>query len=125
MGTKACWQVEPDHSSALFRLTLSAGVGKAMKGDLTPALPIDAIAAPLADALGRGGNAVVLAAPGAGKSTRIPLLLREAPWLSGEILMLEPRRLAARAAAARMAATLGEQVGATVGYRIQIGRAHV
>ncbi len=87
---------------------------------MTAPLPIDAIAVPLVDALGVHGNAVVLAAPGAGKSTRIPLLLKDAPWLQGTIIMLEPRRLAARAVAARMAATLGEQVGATVGYRIRL-----
>ncbi len=87
---------------------------------MTTSLPIDAIAAPLSDALGTHGNAVVLAAPGAGKSTRIPLLLKNAPWLQGSIVMLEPRRLAARAVAARMATTLGEQVGATVGYRIRL-----
>jgi ATP-dependent helicase HrpB len=60
------------------------------------------------------------APPGAGKTTRVPLALLDEPWLgSRRIVMLEPRRLAARAAAARMADTLGEQVGATIGYRIR------
>src|SRR4051812_41583514 len=87
---------------------------------MTSPLPIDAIAAPLAEALGASGSAVVLAAPSAGKSTRIPLLLKGASWLKGSIIMLEPRRLAARAVAARMAATLAEPVGVTVGYRIRL-----
>lgn len=61
------------------------------------------------------------APPGAGKTTRVPLALLDAPWLAGHrIVMLEPRRLAARAAAARMSATLGERVGETVGYRMRL-----
>jgi ATP-dependent helicase HrpB len=64
--------------------------------------------------------AVLQAPPGAGKTTRVPLALLDEPWLGGaRILMLEPRRLAARAAAARMADTLGERVGDTIGYRIR------
>ena len=60
--------------------------------------------------------AVLVAPPGAGNSTRVPLVLAEEPWARGKrIVMLEPRRLAARAAASRMAATLREDVGATVG----------
>lgn len=62
------------------------------------------------------------APPGAGKTTQVPLALREAPWCSGKILMLEPRRLAARGAAAFMATQLGEAVGATVGYQIRFER---
>src|SRR5947199_10630820 len=62
--------------------------------------------------------AVLVAPPGAGKTTRVPLALLDASWLKGrKIVMQEPRRLAARAAARRMAATLGEPVGGTVGYR--------
>ncbi|MCX7296295.1 MAG: ATP-dependent helicase HrpB, partial [Hyphomicrobiales bacterium] len=60
--------------------------------------------------------------PGAGKTTRVPLVLLDEPWAKDKkILLLEPRRLAARAAAARMAATLGEQVGDTVGLRVRFG----
>lgn len=84
-------------------------------------LPIDEILPELCASLEHTPNAVVLAAPGAGKTTRIPLTLLDAPWRAGgRILILEPRRLAARAAARRMAQTLGEPVGKTVGYRIQL-----
>ena len=88
-------------------------------------LPIEAILEDLGTALARHPGAVVLAAPGAGKTTRIPLALleqaRNQSWLGdGKILMLEPRRLAARMAAARMAATLGEKPGETVGYRVRL-----
>src|SRR5262249_19871743 len=60
-----------------------------------------------------------VASPGAGKTTRVPLVLLEEPWADKKILVLEPRRLAARAAAARMASTLREQVGDTVGLRVR------
>ena len=84
-------------------------------------LPIDEALPGLTAAL-RGANAAVLVAPpGAGKTTRVPLVLLEEPWAKGKILLLEPRRLAARAAAARMASTLGEQVGDTVGLRVRFG----
>jgi ATP-dependent helicase HrpB len=89
-------------------------------------LPIDAALPELTAAL-RGNNAAVLVAPpGAGKTTRVPLILAAEPWaqLSGptsRILVLEPRRLAARAAAARMAHNLGEAVGETVGLRVRFG----
>jgi ATP-dependent helicase HrpB len=64
---------------------------------------------------------VLIAPPGAGKTTVVPLALLDQPWVAGrKILMLEPRRLAARAAAARMAQTLGEAVGETVGYRVRM-----
>ena len=64
---------------------------------------------------------MLVAPPGAGKTTRVPLALLDAPWLGGrKIVMQEPRRLAARAAARRMAATLGEAVGETVGYRVRL-----
>jgi len=63
----------------------------------------------------------LVAAPGAGKTTRVPLALLDTPWLAGKkLLMLEPRRLAARAAAHRMASTLRESVGETVGYRMRL-----
>ncbi|WP_324710622.1 ATP-dependent helicase HrpB [Pseudomonas citronellolis] len=85
------------------------------------ALPIDAILPSLRQALGERHEAVLEAPPGAGKTTRVPLALLDEPWLAGQgILMLEPRRLAARAAAERLAAELGEKVGDTVGYRIRL-----
>ncbi|WMT87590.1 ATP-dependent helicase HrpB [Pelagibacterium sp. 26DY04] len=84
-------------------------------------LPIDAVLPQLADALASHTRAVLVAPPGAGKTTRVPLALLEAPWRGdGRIVMLEPRRLAARAAARRMAQTLGEEVGQTVGYRVRL-----
>ncbi|MCS6625354.1 ATP-dependent helicase HrpB [Roseibacterium beibuensis] len=84
-------------------------------------LPIHAVLEPLKAALA-GATAVVLAAPpGAGKTTVVPLALLDEPWLAGgRLLVLEPRRLAARAAAERMAATLGQQTGETVGYRTRL-----
>jgi ATP-dependent helicase HrpB len=84
-------------------------------------LPIQAVLEPLKAAL-VAHNAVVLAAPpGAGKTTVVPLALLDQSWLgSGRILVLEPRRLAARAAAERMAATLGQPPGETVGYRTRL-----
>jgi ATP-dependent helicase HrpB len=86
------------------------------------ALPIDAALPELTAALAGRNVAVLVAPPGAGKSTRVPLVLAQEPWARGKkIIVLEPRRLAARAAATRMAATLGEEVGATVGYRVRFG----
>ena len=83
-----------------------------------PDLPVlDALPTVL-DALTRHGSAVLVAPPGAGKTTLVPLVLLDEPWLEGRrIVMLEPRRLATRAAAQRMAALLGEPVGQTVGYQ--------
>ncbi|TRO12439.1 ATP-dependent helicase HrpB [Ectopseudomonas mendocina] len=84
-------------------------------------LPIDALLPALRDALSARHEVVLEAPPGAGKTTRVPLALLDAPWLDGQkILMLEPRRLAARAAAERLASELGERVGETVGYRIRL-----
>ncbi|WP_371368426.1 ATP-dependent RNA helicase HrpB [Sporomusa rhizae] len=84
-------------------------------------LPIDNVMPEVKAALSSQGNAVVVAPPGSGKTTRIPLALFSEPWLKGQrILMLEPRRLAARAAARYMAGSLGEEVGQTVGYRIRL-----
>lgn len=86
-----------------------------------PALPIDEVLSDLAQALADSSAAVLEAPPGAGKSTRVPLALLDETWLKGKtILMLEPRRLAARAVAARMSATLGAAVGGTVGYRVRL-----
>ena len=65
-------------------------------------------------------GAVLVAPPGAGKTTRVPLALLDEPWAGRALILLEPRRLAARAAAARMAATLGEKVGETIGLRVRL-----
>ena len=84
-------------------------------------LPIDPVLPDLAAALRTGANAVLVAPPGAGKTTRVPLALLDEPWATGKLILLEPRRLAARAAAQRMARTLGEEVGETVGLRVRLG----
>ncbi len=84
-------------------------------------LPIEEALPALRQALRERSAAVLVAPPGAGKTTGVPLALLGEPWArGGRLIMLEPRRLAARAAAARMAATLGEAVGATVGYRVRL-----
>jgi ATP-dependent helicase HrpB len=89
--------------------------------DFDSHLPIDEALPALTVAL-RGRNvAVLVAPPGAGKTTRVPLVLKDEPWATGKILVLEPRRIAARAAADRMASTLGERVGDTVGLRVRFG----
>src|SRR6202046_3001365 len=90
-------------------------------------LPIDAALPELTAALRARHAAVLVAPPGAGKTTRVPLVLGEEPCAQDpgnkkrRILVLEPRRLAARAAAQRMAKTLGERVGETVGLRVRFG----
>src|SRR5215213_4793497 len=84
-------------------------------------LPIDDVLPALAAALRSRESAVLQAPPGAGKTTHVPLALLGEPWLAGgRIVMLEPRRLATRAAARRMADLLGERVGETVGYRVRM-----
>ena len=84
-------------------------------------LPIEDVLPEIRQTLANGPNALLTAPPGAGKTTRVPLALLDAPWLQGKkLLMLEPRRLAARAAAHRMAATLREPIGETVGYRMRL-----
>ncbi|WP_298356405.1 ATP-dependent helicase HrpB [uncultured Litoreibacter sp.] len=82
-------------------------------------LPIEDVIDALARQMTGGGVCVLQAPPGAGKTTRVPLALLEAGAFSGRLIMLEPRRLAARAAAERMAQVLGERVGETVGYRMR------
>lgn len=83
-------------------------------------LPVDSILPQLLETLQQGRNAVLQAPPGAGKTTRVPLALLAAPWLRHrKIIMLEPRRLAARAAARFMSAQLHEPIGHTVGYRMR------
>ncbi|HET9108649.1 MAG TPA: ATP-dependent helicase HrpB [Steroidobacteraceae bacterium] len=84
-------------------------------------LPIDEVLPELRRALREHSSAVLTAPPGAGKSTVVPLMLAAEPWAAGKrILMLEPRRLAARAVAVRMAETFAEAVGRTVGYRMRL-----
>jgi ATP-dependent helicase HrpB len=85
-------------------------------------LPIDAVLDDLARTLVGHNAAVLVAPPGAGKTTRVPLALIDEPWAKGKkIIVLEPRRIAARASAERMAHTLGQRVGETVGYRVRFG----
>lgn len=82
------------------------------------AFPVDEVLEQVCQVLGTEGAAVLVAPPGAGKTTRVPPALLDQAWLAGRrLLMLEPRRLAARAAARHMAAARGEAVGETVGYR--------
>src|SRR4051794_7307207 len=84
-------------------------------------LPIDEALPALTSALRTRNVAVLVAPPGAGKTTRVPLVLADEPWAQGKILVLEPRRIAARAAADRMAKTLRERTGETVGLRVRFG----
>ena len=92
--------------------------------DVTQDLPVAASLPALRETLAAGRNAVLVAPPGAGKTTLVPLALLHAPWVgNGRIVMLEPRRLAARAAATRMSALIGEKVGGTVGYRTRLDSA--
>ena len=86
-----------------------------------PNLPVMAVLPQLAEALAAGNSAVLVAPPGAGKTTLVPLALLAAPWRGdGKVVLLEPRRLAARAAARRMASLLGEEPGGTVGYAMRM-----
>ena len=89
------------------------------KGTMHTSLPIDDVLPDVIAALRTRGRVVLQAPPGAGKTTRVPLAMLDAGVSTGRILMLEPRRLAARAAAERMAQTLGEDVGQTVGFRVR------
>ena len=87
----------------------------------TDPLPIDDVLDPLLQTLEAGTRAVLVAPPGAGKTTRVPLALLDAPWAAGKrILVLEPRRLAARAAAQRLAETCDGQLGGIVGLRVRL-----
>lgn len=84
---------------------------------MSHALPIDALLPEIIESLRGGSNLVIEAAPGAGKTTRVPPALLE--LVTGEVLVLEPRRIAARLAARRVAAEMGEEVGGTVGYQVR------
>ncbi|MGC1503964.1 MAG: ATP-dependent helicase HrpB [Sulfitobacter sp.] len=86
---------------------------------MSDTLPIDAVLPQVIAALRSHKRVVLQAPPGAGKTTRVPLAMLDADLTTGRILMLEPRRLAARAAAERMAQTRDEKVGETVGYRVR------
>ncbi len=86
----------------------------------SPPLPIDAVLDKVGASLDANPRLVLVAAPGAGKTTRVPLALLGASWRNGKLIVVEPRRIAARAAASRMAASLGEDVGQTVGYRVRM-----
>jgi ATP-dependent helicase HrpB len=86
-----------------------------------PILPVSDRLEGLKSALAETGSAVLVAPPGAGKTTLVPLALFDAPWRGdGMIVLLEPRRLAARAAARRMAELIGEEAGQTIGYRMRL-----
>lgn len=86
-----------------------------------PPLPVSVVLDELGQALTSQGMAILSAPPGAGKTTLVPLFLLDAAWRrDGKIILLEPRRLAARAAASRMASLLGEEPGETVGYRMRL-----
>lgn len=88
--------------------------------DSMPALPVSAVLPQIGEALANGNRAILSAPPGAGKTTLVPLYLLDQPWCSGRIILLEPRRLAARAAASRMATLLSQDVGEIVGYRMRL-----
>ncbi|MGS2743941.1 ATP-dependent helicase HrpB [Halomonas sp. LS-001] len=91
-----------------------------MRMNYTGELPVDAHLTDIAATLSKHSSLVLVAQPGAGKTTRVPLSLLQQPWVNlQKILLLEPRRVAARLAAAFMAQQLGEQVGETVGYRMR------
>ncbi|MDX8492200.1 ATP-dependent helicase HrpB [Mesorhizobium sp. VK22B] len=92
-----------------------------MNTGFLPELPVTAVLPALGQALAERNGAVLVAPPGAGKTTLVPLALLDAPWLgAGRIVLLEPRRLAARAAARRMAELLGEEPGGIVGYAMRM-----
>src|SRR5688572_4993820 len=94
-----------------------------MSARIATDLPIEPLIPEILGALAAAPNLVLEAPPGAGKTTRVPLALLDAAWARlAKIIVLEPRRLAARGAAARMAAMLGEEVGETVGYRVRLDR---
>src|SRR5690606_24331695 len=96
------------------------GDGKADYPSRMDSMPIAALLPEIRASLARHPRLVLEAPPGAGKTTQVPLALLDAPWLQGRrIVMLEPRRVAARAAAGFMARQLGEDTGDTVGYRIR------
>ncbi|MBR6587702.1 MAG: hypothetical protein IKK82_09805 [Kiritimatiellae bacterium] len=83
--------------------------------------PVEEVISAVAASLAANRDVVLRAPPGSGKTTCVPPALLDAPWLAGKkILMLEPRRLAARGAAAYIASKFGEEVGGTVGYAVRL-----
>jgi ATP-dependent helicase HrpB len=107
----------PD-SLALFNWVQASGLPA---GGSEISLPVESVLSELIAALDAGGTAVLVAPPGAGKTTMVAPALLDRPWAAGKrILLLSPRRLAARAAAERMAELRGEAVGATIGYRTRL-----
>jgi ATP-dependent helicase HrpB len=121
------FRIMRNRSKTGFESNLSSGTGHALAdlaGDdaMVDAfrLPIDAVLPTLVAALESGSNAVLVAPPGAGKTTAVAPALLGRPWCSGQILLLSPRRLAARAAAERMAQIAGEPVGRTIGYATRL-----
>src|SRR5688572_24239696 len=87
---------------------------------VTVSLPVDAVLPDLLVALRGGTRALLMAPPGAGKTTRVAPAFLSEPWCTGEILLLVPRRLAARSAAEYMALEMGEEPGATIGYQTRL-----
>lgn len=107
----------------MWRTEAGRAVDKRLMHVPSTQLPVDTVLPQLLQALDTRNEAVLVAAPGAGKTTRVPLALLNQPWLGAQkILLLEPRRLAAKTAAARMAQLLGENVGASIGYRMRLDR---
>ena len=121
----------PPHPAAMLRIAATLShKGRGEEPEYEPQLPrsfdtplpIDVVLDQLAGTLEGHNAAVLVAPPGAGKTTRVPLALLDEPWTkNNKIIVLEPRRIAARASAERMADTLGERVGDTVGYRVRFG----
>src|SRR5690606_4597256 len=91
---------------------------------VSDALPIHAVLPALLAALRARSSAVLVAPPGAGKTTAVAPVLITEPWCTGQVLLLSPRRLAARAAAERMAELAGEPVGKTIGYATRLDSKH-
>ena len=112
--------LSPARESGLRFGLVESGIRR-LHGLSTPPLPVEACLDTLRQRLAAGDEVLLQAPPGAGKTTRVPLALLDEPWLAGRrILMLEPRRIATRAAAHRMAGLLGESPGQTVGYRMRL-----
>jgi ATP-dependent helicase HrpB len=113
-------RLSPTLESGLRFGLVESGIRR-LYGLSTPPLPVEACLDTLKQRLSARDEALLQAPPGAGKTTRVPLALLDEPWLAGrKILMLEPRRIATRAAAHRMAGMLGESPGQTVGYRMRL-----